>query len=128
MQHGLFTNSAQNKNKWMGNLTALIQQSLAEKSYKKRFTINLHQGIYFSETKNIIFFEANEGVIFVYDTKSKKHLLTEPTLKEIEGSINPLDFFWINRSELISKQYIEKIEHYTKNTLAVKLKGYENSL
>ncbi|MEO8934331.1 MAG: LytTR family DNA-binding domain-containing protein, partial [Xanthomarina sp.] len=39
--------------------------------------------------------------------------------------INPLDFFRINRSELVSKKYIEKIERYNKNTLAIKMKKKE---
>lgn len=110
------------------NLTKLFQQNFSEKQYKKRFSINTNQGIYFLETENILFFEANEGVIFAYDTKGKKHLLTETTLKEIEEQLNPLDFFRINRSEFVHKTYIEKIERYNKNTLAIKLKGFETHL
>ena len=110
------------------NLTKLFQQNFSEKQYKKRFSINTNQGIYFLETENILFFEANEGVIFAYDTKGKKHLLTETTLKEIEEQLNPLDFFRINRSEFVHKTFIEKIERYNKNTLAIKLKGFETYL
>lgn len=94
----------------------------------KRFVINSHQGLYFLETANILFIEAGEGVVAAYDTNRRKHLLTESTLKEIEELLNPEDFFRINRSELIHKRYIEKIERYNKNTLAVKLSGYETYL
>ena len=55
-------------------------------------------------------------------------MLTETTLKEIEEQLNPLDFFRINRSEFVHKTYIEKIERYNKNTLAIKLKGFETHL
>ncbi|MET3026896.1 LytTR family DNA-binding domain-containing protein [Flavobacterium sp. UW10123] len=58
----------------------------------------------------------------------KKKLLSERTLKEIEEQLNPLDFYRINRAELIHKYYIEKIEHYDKNTLAIKLKDCKNYL
>ena len=110
------------------NLTQLIQQNFPEKSYKKRFAINIHQGIYFLDTEAILFFEANEGVVFAYDCQGKKHLLSESTLKEIEEQLNPLHFYRINRGELIHKPYIEKIERYNKNTLAIKLKDYKTHL
>lgn len=121
----LLGNTTSKEDSAIANLTKLFQQNFTEKHYKKRFSINTNQGIYFLETENILFFEANEGVIFAYDTKGKKHLLTETTLKEIEEQLNPLDFFRINRSEFVHKTYIEKIERYNKNTLAVKLKGFE---
>jgi DNA-binding LytR/AlgR family response regulator len=124
----LLGNSTTKEENAIVNLTKLFQQNFTEKQYKKRFSINMNQGIYFLETENILFFEANEGVIFAYDTKGKKHLLTESTLKEIEEQLNPLDFFRINRSEFVHKTYIEKIDRYNKNTLAIKLKGFETYL
>ena len=110
------------------NLSKLIEQTITPKLYKKRFTIHTYQKIYFLETANITYFEANEGVIFAFDKMGGKHLLSESTLKELEELLNPDDFFRINRSELIGKEHIEKIEHYTKNALAIKIKGYENFL
>ena len=58
----------------------------------------------------------------------KKHLLTQTTLKEIEEVVDSLKFFRINRSELINKKHIVKIEKYSKNSLAVKFSGYEKHL
>ncbi|MBO3098340.1 LytR/AlgR family response regulator transcription factor [Gelidibacter pelagius] len=124
----LFRNQESDENRWMANIKTLLNQNIVEKSYKKRFSINTQQGIYFLDTENIIFFAAHEGVIFAYDTTGKHHLLTESTLKAIEEHLNPSDFFRINRSELVNKPYIEKIERYSKNTLAIKLKGYKNHL
>lgn len=112
----------------MANIKALIKQNIVEKSYKKRFSINTNQGIYFLDTENIIFFAASEGVVFACDTKGKNHLLTESTLKEIEEQLNPSDFFRINRSHLVNKPHIEKIERYSKNVLAIKLKDHKSHL
>lgn len=109
-------------------LTKLIENKLTEKVYKKRFSVNSHHGMYFLETENILFFEANEGVVFAFDDKGKKHLLTTSTLKEIEEQVNSLEFFRISRSELVQKKHIEKMERYNKNTLAIKLKGFETYL
>lgn len=109
-------------------LAKLIQLNFSEKQYRKRFVITTNQSIYFLETASILFFEANAGVVAAYDNKGKKHLLTAATLKEIEDELHPLEFFRINRSELINKSYIEKIERYGKGTLAIKLTGYEKHL
>lgn len=111
-----------------GSLLKRLEETLSRKPFKKRFTVHTHQGIYFLDTENISYFEASAGVVFAYDATGKKHLLTEPTLKEIEEQLDPSDFFRLNRSELVHKTHIEKIEYYTKNTLAVKLKGYQKYL
>ncbi|TVQ09382.1 MAG: DNA-binding response regulator [Bacteroidetes bacterium] len=112
----------------LANIRHLIESRLTEKSYRKRFTVNSPRGISFLEVDDIAFFEANEGVIFAIDTSGKKHLINETTLKEIESQLHPSDFFRINRSELVSKKHLQKIERYTKNSLAIKMKGQENSL
>lgn len=124
----LFSNSTSYENQQLNNLTKLIQQNFENNAYKKRFTINTHKGIYFLNTENITFFEASESVIFAFDITGKKHLLSKSTLKEIEQQLSPLEFFRINRSTLINKQHVEKIERYTKNILAIKIKAGKNYL
>ncbi|MCL2727950.1 MAG: LytTR family transcriptional regulator DNA-binding domain-containing protein, partial [Bacteroidales bacterium] len=124
----LFRNCNPKENQLLINLTKLIESKLDDKSYRKRFTVNTHQKIYFLETDEITFFEADEGVVFAFDTSGKKHLLGESTLKEIETQLNPVGFFRINRSEMVSKKHLEKIERYSKNSLAIKMKGYEKYL
>lgn len=124
----MFRNSPNDTSKLLNNLTTIIEQNFAKRSFKKRFTLHNRQDIYFLDTENISCFEANEGVIFAYDTLGKKHILSESTLKEIEELLNPSDFFRLNRSEIVNKQHIEKIEYYNKNTLAVKIKGFQRFL
>lgn len=124
----MFRNSPNDANKLLNNLTTIIEQNFAKNAFKKRFTVHNRQDIYFLDAENISYFEANEGVVFAYDTLGKKHILSESTLKEIEEQLNPSDFFRLNRSEIVNKQYIEKIEYYTKNALAVKIKGFQRFL
>ena len=96
--------------------------------FKKRFSVNSGKGTYFLNVDNIVIFAADEGVIFAIDTQGKKHLLTQETLKEIESMVDPSLFFRINRSELVQKQYVERMERYTKNTLAITVNGYGKHL
>lgn len=109
-------------------LMKLIEQKFIRPLYKKRFTVHTNRGFFFIDLKTITFFEANEGVVFAFDTRGKKHLLNESTLKEIVEQLDPSDFFRINRAELISKEHVEKVERYTKNSLIVKMKGCTNHL
>ncbi len=124
----LFRSTPTKENNLLSQLTQLIQQNFSGSSFKKRFTVPTQSGFHFLETENIPFFEAGDGVVFAYDAKGKKHLLTEATLKEIEEQINPSDFFRINRSHLVSKDYVEKVERFNKNTLAIRIKGFDNYL
>lgn len=107
----------------LSKLQHILENRITGPQYKKRFTISSHQGIYFIDLEKIVFFEATEGVVFAFDATGKKHLLTESTLKTVEMQLSPEDYFRINRSELINKKYIEKIERFTKNILSIKMIG-----
>lgn len=109
-------------------LTKFIEEKAKPKVFKKRFTIQSHQSIYFLETENIVYFEAIEGVIFAHDASGKRHLLSIQTLKEIEAILDPSEFFKINRGEIVQKIFVEKLERYTKNTISIKLKGSKKHL
>jgi DNA-binding LytR/AlgR family response regulator len=124
----MIRNTPADANTILSSLSKILGQHQAEKTKRRQFTIHSNRGISFLNTENIVFFEANEGVVFAYDTTGKKHLLTETTLKEIEEQLDPSGFFRLNRSELVNKIHIEKMERHTKNTLAIKLKGYQKHL
>jgi DNA-binding LytR/AlgR family response regulator len=124
----LLKNTPQHESALISKLQFLIDNSAKETVFQKRFTINTKQGFYFIETENIVYLEANEGVVFAFDVYGKKHILSETTLKDIEAKLNPIDYYRISRSELVNKIHIEKIIRFSKNILAIKLKGYENLL
>lgn len=124
----LFTGEKLNSEPDLRKLTQLIEEKLETKNYKKRFTIHSYQKIYLLETSLISYFEAVEGVVFACEATGKKHLLREATLKEIEEKLNPNDFFRINRSEIVHKIFLEKVERYSKNNLAIKVKGFDQFL
>jgi DNA-binding LytR/AlgR family response regulator len=111
----------------LSKLTQLLNNP-TEKTFKNRFSVSSKQGTYFLETNDIVYFSAEEGVVFAIDKNFKKHLLTQTTLKAIEVLVNPAIFFRINRSEMINKNYVERIERYTKNTLSIKIQNYQKQL
>lgn len=121
----ILRNADPDKQEWLDNMATLLKKHLPENIYKQRFTINSRQGLYFLNASDIVFFEAQDGLVSAYDANGKRHPLTVATLKEMEDQVNPNDFFRINRAVLLNKQHIERIERYTKNTLAAKVKGYD---
>lgn len=120
----LLRKSEKEKDIQLANLSRLIEQNLSEKKFKKRFAVQNNQRIYLLEVDAIVLFEAKDGLVLAFDKEGKKHILNYPTLREVEAQLNPADFYRLNRSELINKNFIEKVERFSKNILAVKLKGY----
>ncbi|MEJ5103716.1 LytR/AlgR family response regulator transcription factor [Chryseobacterium sp. MYb328] len=116
------------ENEILMKLQKMLHNNQPEKNYKQRFTVSSHQGMYFINTEDIAFFEADEGIVFAIDTFGKKHLLSESTLKDIESLLDPSVFFRINRSELVQKHHVVRIERYNKNAVAIQMKGYKSHL
>ena len=92
------------------------------KNYKQRFTVKKKGGIKLINTPDISSFLANGDFSFAVDKNGEKHVVNY-SLGAIESRVNPDLFFRINRSEIINIDYIEKIEPYFKNRMAIKMKG-----
>lgn len=123
----LFGKAADSSQVLLAKLTQFIEQQTLNKTYRKHFTAQRQQSLYFIDTANIGYFEARAGLVYAHDITGQKHLLTESTLKEIEDQLDPAEFFRLNRSELVNKGNIEKLERDGK-TISVKMKGSEGFL
>ncbi|MFK8105324.1 MAG: LytR/AlgR family response regulator transcription factor [Saprospiraceae bacterium] len=104
------------------NLYHLVEKQI--KNYKSRFSIKKKNGIKLLKIEDIASIEAQGSFSLAYDQKDNKHIINIP-ISEIESSLNPSLFFRINRSEIVSIDYIETIENYFKNRLIVKFKNSE---
>ncbi|WP_111670170.1 LytR/AlgR family response regulator transcription factor [Algoriphagus litoralis] len=101
---------------------------VSAKTFKTRLSVPNSRGNYFLEIADMVYFYADQGVIFGVDHAGKKHLLKEETLKELEDQLDPSHFFRINRSQLIQKSYVLTTERYSKSSVALKLKGIQEHL
>ena len=114
-----------NHNDIFKKIDAYYQSKFEPKhAYKEYIPVKSNNGIYFLKVEEIVFIQSDYGVIFAYDSVNKKHLLNQTSLKEIQEMLNPKKFFKINRSELVNRNYIEKINRYTKNTVALHIKSH----
>lgn len=102
-------------------LSQALRQS-AQPSYKQRFSVRMRQGLHILQVADVAYVQADEGVTFAVDGAGTRYPL-QGTLTELERQLDPARFGRLNRSELVSIAFIEKVEPYFNNRLAVKLRG-----
>lgn len=111
------------------DLISQLQQSLqaGQREYKQRFTIKKPTGIFLLKTANIVCFKADGNLVLAYDAKGKRHAVNYK-LTQLEDILEPARFYRLNRSEIVQLDYIEKMENYFNDRLAVKMQGIKEPL
>ncbi len=89
-------------------------------NYKKRFVIKKAKGIQLLNVSDINLIEASGDFCIATDNKGKRHTISQ-NLGSIHQQLQPNKFFKINRSEIISIDYIDNIESHFKNRLLIKM-------
>lgn len=104
----------------LSNLKSVLQEE--NTTYKKRFVIKKAKGIQLLNVSEISLIEASGDFCIATDSNGKRHTISQ-TLGNIFQQLKPAKFYKINRSEIISIDYIENIESHFKNRLLITLKG-----
>lgn len=99
----------------------------AQASYRQRFAVKLRQGIHLLDINDITYLQADEGIIFGFDTKGQKYPLNG-SLNDLEEQLDPARFFRLNRSEIVHIHYIDRLEPYFNDRLAVWITGRSEPL
>ncbi|MEX0273389.1 MAG: LytR/AlgR family response regulator transcription factor [Flavobacteriaceae bacterium] len=101
-----------------------LQKLLSAKdgTYKKRFAIKKRGGIKLLEASQISFIQANGDFCKIFDSNGHLHSISK-SIGVLVGQLNPKYFFKINRSQIVGIKHIERIEPYSKNRLALHIKG-----
>jgi DNA-binding LytR/AlgR family response regulator len=99
-----------------------IQRNLAVPQYKERLVVKSGGGIQLIETNQIACFQMQNGIPFAIDSTGSKFPLSE-NLNQLEKLLNPQIFFRINRSEIINLKFIERLEPYFNDRLAIRLRN-----
>jgi two-component system, LytTR family, response regulator LytT len=104
-----------------------LKTTMAQPRYKARFVIKVRGGIYLLETHRVAYIQIENEIPFAYDERGGRYPLHE-TLSQLEKILDPLLFFRLNRSEIVNLQFIEKLEPYFHDRLAIKLKSLNVTL
>ncbi len=90
--------------------------------YKRRFAIKKSNGIKLLETSEISLVQANGDFCKLFDSTGQLHSVSK-SIGILINELNPKHFFKINRSQIVGIEHIEKIEPYSSNRLALRIKG-----
>jgi two-component system LytT family response regulator len=89
-------------------ILALLEELKAGKSYLERLVIKTGGRIYFLETGEIDWIEAEGNYVSVHSAK-KAHLLRE-TISSLESQLDPKKFVRIHRSSIVRLDFIQELQ------------------
>lgn len=97
-----------------------MMDTIAPKSYKKRFLIRTENKLNLVDVHNICCIYSEDGHTHLVD-KSGKEYVIDFTLEKLEELLNPEFFFRINRKLTLNIDEIKSVEDYPNNRLIVEL-------
>ncbi|MEZ0608015.1 LytR/AlgR family response regulator transcription factor [Fibrella sp. WM1] len=93
----------------------------AAREYRKRFLVKQGQKLLSIEVNDILYFYTDERFSF-FKTRTNQKFLVDYTLDELADSLDPAQFFRINRGLILTHGAVEQIQPYFGNRLALTLK------
>lgn len=90
-------------------------------SYRERIIVKFKTGSSILELNQVACIVTQDGKCVALDNKGKKHVF-RCKISELHAEINPKKFFLINRGEIVNIDYIEHLEPYFGDRLAIKVK------
>jgi DNA-binding LytR/AlgR family response regulator len=100
------------------NIEQLFKSKLRD--YKSRIIARVGDQIKHLSIYEIAYFYAEDNVVFLA-SHSDQRMIIEYSLEQLERSLNPREFFRINRSYLVSIKAIGKINKYFNSRLKLEL-------
>jgi len=98
---------------------------LLTKEYKSRFVIKVGEHIKSIQVGNINCFYSLEKASFLQTNENNNYVL-DYSLEQLEGLLNPDDFFRVSRKYIINLKAIADIISYSNSRLKIILKGKNN--
>ena len=89
-------------------ILSLLEELKAGKNYLERLVIKTSGRIYFLDTDEIDWIEAEGNYVSVHSSK-KSHLLRE-TISSLEAQLDPKKFVRIHRSSIVRLAYIQELQ------------------
>lgn len=91
-----------------------------EKKFKERFTVKAGNKIRLIDTSEVACFYSRDKGTYIF-TLSGKHYLIDHTIEQLEGLIDPKQFYRTNRKHFIQVSAIDRVIQYTNSRLKVVL-------
>ncbi len=103
-------------------------KSLSKPNYRERFMVKNGQNLGYVQSGDILFAFAEEGLVFLITSDGKKHNI-DHKIEELQGMLDPNDFFRVNRKFIVHIASIQKIHTWFNSRLKLELiKGDEHEV
>lgn len=103
--------------------TLLKQISLTETKFKSRFLVKQGEKMLAIKAADIICFQSKHGVVHIA-TKHGKTYLSDFTLDDLTGQLDPKGFMRANRQFILNADYITTVHKHFKGKLLVEIEGF----
>ncbi len=95
--------------------------SLGKKEYKSRFLVKIGDQLKYIPVQDVAYFYAEENVVFVITRKNDRYII-DYSIEEVDGLVDPKDFFRLNRAFVTHIDAIDKVFKYLNSRLKIELK------
>ncbi len=110
--------------KMMESIGAAMQ--MLTRRYKERFIVKVGEHLKSVETNDVLFFFSLEKATFAQTSDGRKHIL-DFTMDQLEGLLDPSNFFRINRKYIVGVKSIQDMISYTNSRLKLILKTSDDA-
>lgn len=93
-----------------------------EASFKSRFLARAGQKMFFVESNDVQYFQADDKIVFLVD-KEGNRLVVDYTLEKLQDLLNPKEFFRLNRQVIARYTSIAQIKPYVNSRLKLLLRS-----
>jgi two-component system, LytTR family, response regulator LytT len=90
--------------------------------YKKRFVGKVGQRLFFINTENIAFFQADNKIVYLVDHEAKRYVV-EYTMEQLSEMLDPRQFFRLNRSFIVGIHAIQQVKPWFNSRLKLSVNG-----
>ena len=97
-----------------------ILASFEKRNFKERYLVKVGTRLRVIETKNILYFYSFEKGTYA-KLKDGKDYLLDQSLEQVEGTVDPGQFFRINRKYLVALKSITDVVAYSNSRLKLKI-------
>jgi two-component system, LytTR family, response regulator LytT len=103
---------------------ALLQKisNLKETRHKSRFLAKVGQKLFFVETEEVAYFQADNKVVYLVDKEGNRYII-DYTLDKLESLLDPSVFFRLNRRFMVRYSAIQHIKPFSNSRLKLSVKG-----
>ena len=89
-------------------------------TYKQRFLVSYGSQIKSIQVKDAAYFYAENKMIFLASRQGQKYI-TDETMDRLENSLDPTEFFRVNRSFIIGIHAIKQMHTYSRSRIKIEL-------